>query len=183
MGEPVTTEGRVEVPGGRVWYQIVGADRPGVPLLCLHGGPGMPHDYLEPLADLAASRPVIFYDQLGCGRSDQPDDDSLWTTDRFVEELAVVRDALGLEFGPVTGRLRNWDVTARLGEIAVPALVTGGRHDEARPAHVAMLAEGIRDAELAIFEDSSHLAFIEERESYLRVVADFLARIEARSGG
>ena len=45
-----------------------------------------------------------------------------------------------------------------------------------------MLAEGIRDAELAIFEDSSHLAFIEERQSYIRVVADFLARIEARSG-
>jgi pimeloyl-ACP methyl ester carboxylesterase len=86
------------------------------------------------------------------------------------------------EFGPVTGRLRNWDVTARLGEIAVPALVTGGRHDEARPAHVAMLAEGIPDAELAIFEDSSHLAFIEEREAYIRVVEDFLTRIEARAG-
>ena len=45
-----------------------------------------------------------------------------------------------------------------------------------------MLAEGIRGAELAIFEDSSHLAFIEERESYLRVVEDFLNRIEARAG-
>jgi hypothetical protein len=65
MGDPATAEGYVEVPGGRVWYQILGADRPGVPLLCLHGGPGMPHDYLEPLADLTAGRPVIFYDQLG----------------------------------------------------------------------------------------------------------------------
>ena len=92
-----TAEGYVTVPGGHVWYQVVGADRPGVPLLCLHGGPGMPHDYLEPLADLAASRPVIFYDQLGCGRSDRPADDSLWTTDRFVEELAVVHATLGLE--------------------------------------------------------------------------------------
>ena len=45
-----------------------------------------------------------------------------------------------------------------------------------------MLAEGIRDAELAIFEDSSHLAFIEEREAYIRVVEDFLTRIEARAG-
>ena len=43
------------------------------------------------------------------------------------------------------------------------------------------LAEGIRDAELAIFEDSSHLAFIEEREAYIRVVEDFLTRIEARA--
>jgi pimeloyl-ACP methyl ester carboxylesterase len=68
MGEPATTEGYIEVPGGRVWYRIAGTDRPGIPVLCLHGGPGMPHDYLEPLEDLASSRPVIFYDQLGCGR-------------------------------------------------------------------------------------------------------------------
>src|SRR5437773_1732397 len=97
MGSPATVEGHVEVPGGRIWYRIAGADRPGTPLLCLHGGPGMPHDYLEPLEDLAVSRPVVFYDQLGCGRSDRPADDSLWTTDRFVEELAVVHAALGLE--------------------------------------------------------------------------------------
>src|SRR5260370_21540380 len=96
MSDPATAEEYIEVPGGRVWYHIIGTARPGVPLLCLHGGPGMPHDYLEPLADLAASRPVIFYDQLGCGRSDRPGDDSLWTTDRFVEELAVVRASLGL---------------------------------------------------------------------------------------
>jgi proline-specific peptidase len=296
MGGPAATEGHIEVPGGRIWYRIVGTDRPGTPLLCLHGGPGMPHDYLEPLAGLAASRPVIFYDQLGCGRSDRPADDSLWTTGRFVEELAVVRAALGLErphlfgsswggwlalqytldrrpplaslilassppsvprwiadcaelragldepvravldsheadgyfscpeyqwaitqfyrrhlcrarpwpdcvertfaglggdvyltmwgpseFGPVTGRLRDWDVTGRLPEIEVPTLVTGGRYDEARPAHLATLADGIRGAELVIFENSSHMAFIEERELYLRAVGDFLARAEARS--
>jgi hypothetical protein len=33
------TDGYVAVPGGRVWYQIVGTDRPGIPILCLHGGP------------------------------------------------------------------------------------------------------------------------------------------------
>src|SRR6266487_3271494 len=96
MGSPATVEGHVEVPGGRIWYRIAGADRPGIPVLCLHGGPGMPHDYLEPLEDLAVNRPVVFYDQLGCGRSGRPADDSLWTTDRFVEELAVVHAALGL---------------------------------------------------------------------------------------
>src|SRR5919197_4105311 len=88
-------EGFVEVPGGRVWYRSVGEG--GVPLLCLHGGPGFPHDYLEELEGLGAGRQVVFYDQLGCGRSDRPDDASLWTVDRFVEELAVVREALGLE--------------------------------------------------------------------------------------
>jgi len=56
LGGPATGEGHVEVPGGRIWYRIAGADRPGTPVLCLHGGPGMPHDYLEPLEDLAAQR-------------------------------------------------------------------------------------------------------------------------------
>ena len=85
------------------------------------------------------------------------------------------------EFGPVTGRLRDLDVTARLAEIQVPALVTGGRHDEARPAHLAALAEGLRHAELVIFENSSRMAFIEEREAYIRVVEAFLGRVEAGS--
>ncbi len=68
-----------------------------MPLLCLHGGPGFTHYYLEPLEALADRRQVIFYDQLGCGNSDRPDDISLWTVDRFVEELAEVRAALGLD--------------------------------------------------------------------------------------
>lgn len=89
-------EGFIEVPGGRVWYRSVG-EGGGTPLLCLHGGPGFTHYYLEPLEALADRRRVIFYDQLGCGRSDRPADLSLWTVDRFVEELAQVRAALGLD--------------------------------------------------------------------------------------
>ncbi|HCO02181.1 MAG TPA: proline iminopeptidase [Actinobacteria bacterium] len=88
-------EGFVPVPGGRVWYRSVGEG--GVPLLCLHGGPGMTHNYIEPLEDLADRRCVVFYDQLGCGKSDRPGDTSLWTVAHFVEELRVVRDALGLD--------------------------------------------------------------------------------------
>jgi proline-specific peptidase len=88
-------EGFIEVPGGRVWYRSVGEG--GVPLLCLHGGPGFTHYYLEPLEVLADRRQVIFYDQLGCGRSDRPGDGTFWTVDRFVEELVQVRAALGLE--------------------------------------------------------------------------------------
>jgi proline iminopeptidase len=91
-------EGYLKVPGGRVWYRSVGestGDR--APLLCLHGGPGFTHYYLEPLEALADRRQVIFYDQLGCGRSERPDDLSLWTVERFVEEVAQVRAALGLD--------------------------------------------------------------------------------------
>ena len=58
---PKIQEGYVNVDGGQVWYQIVG-NKNAIPLLVLHGGPGYPHDYLEPIADLANERPVIFYD-------------------------------------------------------------------------------------------------------------------------
>jgi proline iminopeptidase len=90
------SEGYIDVPGGRVWYYDVGGGD-ATPLLCLHGGPGSTHHNLEPLEALAARRRVIFYDQLGCGRSDRPDNPALWVIDRFVEELAQVRAALGLD--------------------------------------------------------------------------------------
>jgi len=89
-------EGYIEVEGGRVWYQIAGSGN-AVPLILLHGGPGAPSHYLKPLERIAVDRPVIFYDQLGAGRSPAPDDRSLWTVERFVHELAQVRAALGLE--------------------------------------------------------------------------------------
>src|SRR2546425_3874548 len=76
-------QGYVQVTGGRVWYRIVGHG-PKVPLLVLHGGPGAPSYYLEPLERLGDDRPVVFYDQLGCGRSDIPSDTSLWNVGRFV---------------------------------------------------------------------------------------------------
>ncbi len=97
MPEQGIKEGYLAVPGGRVWYGISGADQGGIPLLLLHGGPGATHDYLEPLEALASERPVVFYDQLGGGLSERPEDSSLWTMERFVEELAAVRYTLGLE--------------------------------------------------------------------------------------
>jgi len=88
--------GFIQVPGGRVWYNVVGTgDR--TPLLVLHGGPGGSSYYLKPLAALGDDRPVIFYDQLGGGHSDKPMDSTLWTMDRFVQEVTAVREALGLE--------------------------------------------------------------------------------------
>lgn len=89
-------EGYVEVPGGRVWYRIVGSSGR-TPVLVLHGGPGVPSYYLKPLAALADERPVIFYDQLGAGKSDHPTDTTLWRMERFVNEVGRVRQALGLK--------------------------------------------------------------------------------------
>lgn len=89
-------EGYIETVNGRVWYQVVGEEA-ATPLVVVHGGPGFPHDYLEPLEDLADQRQVIFYDQLGCGNSDKTADTSLWTVDYFVNELRKVIVSLGLE--------------------------------------------------------------------------------------
>jgi proline iminopeptidase len=50
---PFIKEGRLPVTGGQIWYRIAGADKPGIPLLTLHGGPAAPHDYLEPLEALS----------------------------------------------------------------------------------------------------------------------------------
>ncbi len=89
-------EGYVEVEGGRIWYEIVGSGD-ATPLVLVHGGPGATSHYLRPLARLAGERPVVFYDQLGCGRSDRPEDASLWTVERHVDELERLRDALGID--------------------------------------------------------------------------------------
>jgi len=101
------TEGYISFRGYKVWYRIVGGpEAPGkLPLLWLHGGPGVPHDYLEPLEAMAATgRRVIFYDQLGCGNSEHVHDPGLWTVPLFVEELGVVRQALGLERVHILGQ-------------------------------------------------------------------------------
>jgi L-proline amide hydrolase len=92
-------EGHLDFRGHRIWYRVVGEDVPGrFPLLTLHGGPGAAHDCIEPLGELSAEgRSVIFYDQLGCGRSDKPHDTTLWTIELFLDELDSVRSALGLE--------------------------------------------------------------------------------------
>jgi L-proline amide hydrolase len=99
-------EGFVPVDGYRVWYRIAGgSDHELFPLLILHGGPGAPHGYLENLEALASDRRrVIFYDQLGCGRSDQPDDPSLCRVSRFADELATVRRELGLDQVHILGQ-------------------------------------------------------------------------------
>jgi proline-specific peptidase len=293
----VATEGSIPYAGGETWYRIVGdGEEPGkLPLLCLHGGPGALHDYLEPLGELAdTGRRIVFYDQIGCGKSwvEKPVD--FWTVDLFVDEVQTVRDALGLdrvhlfgsswggmlameyaltkpaglaslvlssspasiplweqetgrlrrelpeetqrvldeheaagtlgspeyeaasmEFykrhvcrvdpfpdcvlrtfaglaehpdvylhmqGPnefvITGTLKTWDVTDRLGELDVPTLITAGAHDEFTPIQAERLSEGIPESDLVTFENSSHMQFVEEPERYREVVAAFLERVE-----
>jgi len=82
----------------KVWTKRVG-NNPTKKVLLLHGGPGMTHEAFE-CADgyfPQAGIEYIYYDQLGSYYSDKPDDLSLWTTDRFVEEVEQLRKALNLD--------------------------------------------------------------------------------------
>lgn len=286
-------EGRIPFRGFETWYRDVGSEE-GIPLLCLHGGPGSTHHYFKPLEQLAEEgRRLVVYDQLGCGSSDRPDDPDLWTVELFVDEVRTVREALGLDRihllgtswgsmlaieymltrpdgvvslvlnSPPTssetwtaeaarlrdelpeqhrraiveheadgtvdhpdylaaenefwrrhvfriepqpdfvlrgraekgtpvyralwglsewnanGRLHDWDVRHRLGEIAVPTLVTSGLYDECTPKLAEEAARGIPGAEQVLFEESSHMAFVEEPELFRAVLSDFHARAEA----
>jgi proline iminopeptidase len=90
----------VETPSGafKVWTKRIG-NNPALRVLLLHGGPGATHEYLEAADSFlpAAGVEYYYYDQLGSAFSDQPDDDSLWELDRFIDEVEQVRRGLGLE--------------------------------------------------------------------------------------
>ncbi len=104
-------EGYIPFKGYQTWYRIVGdSEEAGkLPLLVLHGGPGAAHDYLESLDVMAdTGRRVIYYDQLGCGHSHIDESrPELWTVPLYVEEVDVVRKALGLDRIHLLGQ--SWD--------------------------------------------------------------------------
>jgi len=87
--QQVITEFRAN--GGRVGGGFTGA-----PLVLVHGVTGFSSGYLNALEALGGERPVVFYDQLGGGKADRPNDTSLWRMERYVDELGKVREALGL---------------------------------------------------------------------------------------
>jgi len=87
--------GFVAVNGFKLFYRTFGTGDN--VLLCLHGGPGAMHDYLLPFGKLGDDKVrVVLYDQLGCGKSERPQDTSRYTIDYGVEEVEGVRKALNL---------------------------------------------------------------------------------------
>lgn len=90
---PIETMGKTF----HVWTKRIG-NNPTHKLLLLHGGPGATHEYFECLESFFPKEGIelIYYDQLGSGNSDNPDDVSFWDLPRFVDELEQVRKALGL---------------------------------------------------------------------------------------
>ncbi|MGA8302961.1 MAG: proline iminopeptidase-family hydrolase [Thermoplasmata archaeon] len=288
---PPAREGFVPVHGYRFYWRSVGDPGPAGTIVTLHGGPGGTHDYLSSFEDMAAhGYRVVFYDQLGCGRSEIAREEGEYSVERDVADLDEFRRALGIdqmhllgssyggllaiayalehpepirtltiasglasvpltvremarlcrelpppfpayldrhgsrgEFehpeylaavdlfyrrhlcrlapwpsdvtytmlhglstkyrvmnGPneftITGTIRDWDATERLGEIRRPTLVTTGRYDEVSPAVAESIHRGIAGSELALFPQSSHTAFWEERPRYMETLRAFLAR-------
>lgn len=88
---------KTDVGTFKVWTKTIG-NNARVKVLLLHGGPAMTHEYMEAFESFFPKEgfEIIEYDQLGSYYSDQPTDSSLWTTERFVEEVEQVRVALGL---------------------------------------------------------------------------------------
>jgi L-proline amide hydrolase len=76
----------------------------------------------------------------------------------------------------VIGSIKDWQSKDRLATIKVPTLLVSGRHDEATPALQQALLEGIEGAEWTVFEESSHMPHVEERERYMQAVGEWLAR-------
>lgn len=92
-----TSNGHIRILGFRLFYRTFEPANAKGTIVCLHGGPGASHDYLLPLADMSKSGyKVVFYDQLGCGRSEVPKNYALFSVERGVEELEAFRREMKL---------------------------------------------------------------------------------------
>jgi len=121
---------------------------------------------------------LVFYRRHVCRLDPWPED-----VRRSFDQMEADPTVYGTMNGPsefhVVGTIRDWDITERLGEIAVPTLLVSGRHDEATPRIVGEIHERIPGAEWILFEDSSHMPHVEEPEAFLDAVGSFLARADA----
>lgn len=110
MSQQITcSDGFVDVEDGKIYfviYQPESDSSNNTPLILIHGGPGFTHHYLEPLYGLARERPIVFYDQLGCGKSDRPRTLEYCRVDRFVSELASLIEHL--KFSSVSLLGHSW---------------------------------------------------------------------------
>ncbi|MDX6197913.1 MAG: hypothetical protein QOJ79_1064 [Actinomycetota bacterium] len=76
----------------------------GLPLLVLHGGPGLDHtmfgDHLDPLGERYR---LVLVDGRGQGRSDRDSDPASWTLEQHASDLSAVAAAIGVEEYAVLG--------------------------------------------------------------------------------
>lgn len=292
----------IETPVGefKVWTKRFG-NNPKIKILLLHGGPAMTHEYMECFETFFQREGFEFYeyDQLGSYYSDQPTDESLWTTKRFVEEVEQVRKAIGAdssnfyiignswggilgmeyalkhqknmkglvvanmmasapaygryaqqvlskqmppevlaeirdieakkdfdnprymellmehfyskhvcrlpelpepmnrsfkhanqtvytlmqgpsEFG-ISGRLANWDITERLGEISVPTLMVGAKYDTMDPNAMELQSKQVKKGRYLFCPNGSHLSMWDDQKVFMDGVIKFVKDVDGGS--
>jgi L-proline amide hydrolase len=118
----------------------------------------------------------VFYDRHVCRVPPPP-----YVTKTF-DKLAANPEVYNTMNGPneffVVGTLKNWDIIDRLPEINAPTLVTSGKYDEATPTIAGTVYHGIPGARWVPFDNSSHMAHVEEAERYMQVLDAWLAENE-----
>lgn len=123
----------------------------------------------------------VFYRRHVCRLEPWPD----FVLDAFAwldRDPTVYRTMNGPSELHVVGTLRDWQSVDRLHRIAAPTLLVSGRYDEMTPELQRTLLAGIPDCEWVLFEHSAHLPHVEEEARYLKVVGDWLAGQDQRSG-
>jgi len=123
-----TEEGDTDTHEYDLHYKIVRpmnlSSQMAAPLVVLHGGPGVPSDYLYPLADVVGDptpyRSVVFYDQLGCGRSEEPTDPRCYSIALALDDLDFLLKKLNLKqfhlYGQSFGGILAYEYTKRVAE-------------------------------------------------------------------
>ncbi|KAL1305696.1 hypothetical protein AAFC00_007286 [Neodothiora populina] len=120
------------------WYSIYGElTASTIPLICLHGGPGMAYNYLLPISHISTSsapgggRPVIMYDQIGCGNSthfaSKSGDEKFWTPSLFISELLNLISALNITTYDLLGQSWGGMLAATFAASSSPEQLKGLR--------------------------------------------------------
>ena len=121
---------------------------------------------------LAATQ--VYYDEHVCRVVPNPPE--VVRTSEYLKQDPTVYNTMN---GPneffCIGTLRDWSVVDRVKNVAASTLLCSGRFDEATPATVQPFFDSIPDVRWEMFENSSHMPFVEEPEHYLSVVGSFLA--------
>jgi L-proline amide hydrolase len=103
------------------------------------------------------------------------------TFDAVADDPTVYHTMNGPTEFHVVGTMRDWTIVDRLDRIAAPTLLISGHFDEATPATVQPYADRIPDVRWHVFEHSSHMPHVEERDACMAVVGAFLADCDARA--
>lgn len=136
------------------------------------------HEQAGTLTDpdyIAASR--VFYDRHVCRVVPWPPEVAR-TFAIMDEDNTVYRHMNGPTEFHVIGTMRDWTIEDRLGAIAAPTLLISGRHDEATPLVVRPYVENVPGCRWVVFEESSHMPHVEEKDLCLKTVSDFLREFD-----